>query len=167
MSNKFFLTRKGLAALRQQNAALLEDLEASTRAMGHSASIDNDLRENPEFMQLRTKVTYQIPNKLAEIEKILSSFQLIEETTAFRSGNFTEVQPGAEVEVESLEDGKRRVFSILGYGDGEPLKGVVSYLSPVGLALLHREVGDEVDLPYEGDLVTYEVIRIQKIEFLD
>jgi len=156
-----------LAALRQQNTALLEDLEASTRAMGHSASIDNDLRENPEFMQLRTKVTYQIPNKLAEIEKILSSFQLIEETTAFKAGNFTEVQPGAEVEVESLEDGKRRVFSILGYGDGEPLKGVVSYLSPVGLALLHREVGDEVDLPYEGDLVTYEVIRIQKIEFLD
>ena len=66
MSRRYFLSRKGLAALHFQQNSLIDDLSESTRAMGRSASLDNDLRENPEFMQLRTRVTYEIPAKLAE-----------------------------------------------------------------------------------------------------
>ncbi len=136
------------------------------RAMGHSASVDNDLRENPEFLQLRTKVTYQIPNKIAEIEAILRSFVLIEETPSFKSGKFEDIEPGADV-VLVADNGTQRVVSILGYGDGDPARGAVSYLSPVGQALLHHEVGDEIELPYQGKQVVYEIFSIGRSAFLE
>jgi len=166
MVNKYFVSRRGLQTLRHQKQTLINDLDASTRAMGHSASIDNDLRENPEFMQLRTKVTYEIPNKLAEIQRILESYCLIEDTEAMRGSAFEEVLPGMQIELET-ENGEKRVLSVLGYGDGNPAQGVVSYLSPVGEALLHKVVGDEVSLLSKGTAVDYEIVNISRSPFLD
>lgn len=166
MSRRYFLSRKGLAALHFQQNSLIDDLSESTRAMGRSASLDNDLRENPEFMQLRTRVTYEIPAKLAEIQAVLSTHVLIEKTEAVQANIFDEVLPGMEVQVESQE-GQTRKFSIMGYGEGNPTHGVISYLSPVGTALLYKEVGDEVYLPNNGKQVSYEIVKITRSPWLD
>lgn len=160
MSNTYYVTRKGLGLLAKKQKDLFEDLEKSTRAMGHSARLDNDLRENPEFMQLRTKVTYEIPSKLAELENVMRLSRLIDDTEHIQNQDFHEVLPGVEVELES-DDGELRVHSILGYEEGDPQKGIVSYLSPVGEKLLHKEVGDEVVLPMRGKLIRYEIVTIK------
>lgn len=160
MSNAYYVTRKGLGLLTKKQKDMTEDLENSTRAMGHSASLDNDLRENPEFMQLRTKVTYELPSKIAELDDIIRLARLINESEYIQSKDFHEVLPGMEVELEA-EDGEVRIHSILGYGEGDPDKGIVSYLSPVGKSLLHKEVGDEVDLPLKGKLMRYKVVAIR------
>lgn len=160
MSNTYFVTRRGLQILAQKQKDLIEDLERSTRAMGHSASLDNDLRENPEFMQLRTKVTYELPSKIAELGSVMRLSQLIDNSEHIKNQDFHEVLPGMEVTMES-EDGEIRVHSILGYGEGDPQKGIVSYLSPVGELLLHKAVGDEVVLPMQGKPVRYEIIAIK------
>ena len=166
MSVRYFLSRKGLAALHLQQNNLIDDLSETTKAMGRSASLDNDLRENPEFMQLRTKVTYEIPAKLAAIQAVLSTHILIEKTEAVISNIFDEVLPGMEVQVKS-QDGNTREFSIMGYDEGNPTQGVISYLSPIGLVLLNKEVGDEVYLPDNGKKVVYEVIQISRSPWLD
>lgn len=161
MSNIYYVTRKGLRVLAQKQKELVEDLEKSTRAMGHSASLDNDLRENPEFMQLRTKVTYELPSKIAELESVIRLAKLIDDEEHIQNQDFHEVMPGLEVEMES-ENGERRVHSILGYEEGHPQKGIVSYLSPVGEKLMHKTVGDEVELPMRGKLIRYEIVNIKR-----
>lgn len=161
MSNIYYVTRNGLRALTQKQKELVEDLENSTRAMGHSASLDNDLRENPEFMQLRTKVTYALPSKISELERVIRTAKLIENTEHIQNQDYHEVMPGLEVEMES-EDGEIRFHSILGYEEGDPQKGIVSYLSPVGEKLMHKIVGDEVDLPMRGKLIRYEIVKIKR-----
>lgn len=160
MLSKYYISRIGREALLQKKNSLVENLEKSTRAMGHSASLDNDLRENPEFMQLRTKVTYELPKKIAELEKIIIQTELIENSECIRNQEFNEVLPGMEVEMIS-EDGKFRTHSILGYEEGDPKKGIVSYLSPVGKELLHKNIGDEVELPYRGRSIRYEITAIR------
>lgn len=160
MSNTYYVTRRGLSLLTQKQKDLVEDLERSTRAMGHSASLDNDLRENPEFMQLRTKVTYELPNKIAELERVIRLARLINDSEHIQNQDFHQVLPGVEVEMES-EDGEIRVHSILGYDEGDPQQGIVSYLSPVGEELLHKAVGDEVVLPLQGKLIRYEIVTIK------
>lgn len=160
MSNIYYVTRKGLSVLTQKLKELVKDLEKSTRAMGHSASLDNDLRENPEFMQLRTKVTYELPSKITELESVIRLAKLINDMEHIRNLDLHEVMPGMEVEMKS-EDGELRIHSILGYEEGDPLKGIVSYLSPVGEKLMHKTVGDEVELPMSGKLVSYEIVNIK------
>lgn len=166
MPNIYYVTRKGLALLAKKQRNLVEDLEKSTRAMGHSASLDNDLRENPEFMQLRTKVTYELPSKIAELENVIRSAQLINESEHIQNNDFHEVLPGVEVEMES-ENGDLRVHSVLGYEEGDPQKGIVSYLSPVGERLMHKAVGDEVVLPLRGEMIRYEIVKIKRSPHLE
>lgn len=165
MSTIYYVTRKGLSALTEKLKELVKDLEISTRAMGHSASLDNDLRENPEFMQLRTKVTYVLPSKITELESVIRRSKLIDNTEHIKNQDFHEVMPGMEVEMES-EDGEYRIHSILGYEEGDPQKGIVSYLSPVGEKLMHKSVGDEVELPMGGKLIRYEIINIKLSPYL-
>jgi len=160
MSSTYYVTRKGMTGLIQKQRSLVEELESATRAMGHSASLDNDLRENPEFMQLRTKVTYELPGKIAELGSVMRLARLIDDAEYIKKKDFQEVLPGLEVELES-NDGDVRMHSILGYEEGDPQKGIVSYLSPVGELLMHKSVGDDVLLPTQGKWVSYQIVAIR------
>jgi transcription elongation GreA/GreB family factor len=44
------------------------------------------------------------------------------------------------------EDGRRQTFRIVGEDESDPAKGSVSYISPLGQALLGKSVGDEAML---------------------
>lgn len=165
MSNRFYLSRKGLERLAAQRDQLREDLQRSTKEMGESVKRDNDLRENPEYMQLQTKVSYELPNKIAEITKILDTHLLIEETDAIKSGHFDEVQVGMQVTLVD-EEGAERLISILGYEESNPEDGVVSYLTPVAKILMHKGVGDEVTLPVAGKPVAYEISSISRSPYV-
>ena len=165
MSQQHYVSRNGFLALRKQLKDLSDDLSASTRAMGLSAGIDNDLRENPEFLQLRTKVTYELPSKIATLQEVLCGCALIENIPDVQANRFEAVLPGAEVTVES-ENGNIRVFSILGFGEGDPARVIISYLSPVAAVLLDQPVGQEVSLPYQGEATPYVIIRIRRSDFL-
>ena len=59
-----------------------------------------------------------------------------------------------------VDSGDARSFTILGPDEADPAKGSISFLSPVGQALLGREVGDEVTVDIPRGRVTYEVIGI-------
>ena len=52
-------------------------------------------------------------------------------------------------------------FTILGAWDSDPDKGVISYLSPVGAALLNHKPGEEVEFEFQGAKHRH---RIEKIE---
>ena len=52
-------------------------------------------------------------------------------------------------------------FTILGAWDSDPDKGIISYLSPVGQALLNHKVGEEVEFEFHGAKHRH---RIEKIE---
>ena len=67
---------------------------------------------------------------------------------------------GSTVEVEDADSGDARSFTILGPDEADPAKGSISFLSPVGQALLGREVGDEVTVDIPRGRVTYEVTGI-------
>lgn len=166
MPSKFYLSRKGLLNLSKTREQLGEELQKATKEMGESVKRDNDLRENPEYMQLQSKISYELPSKISKISEVLNSYILIEETDEIKSNTFDEVFPGMEVELLS-EIGEVRIISILGYDEGNPAFGVVSYLAPIAKNLLHKNVGDDVTLPLNGKEIEYEIIRISKSPFLE
>ena len=68
---------------------------------------------------------------------------------------------GTVVEATDLSADRRERFTIVGAWDSNPDKGIISYLSPVGAALLNRKVGDEVEFELHGSKHRH---RIEKIE---
>ena len=68
---------------------------------------------------------------------------------------------GSTVDVEDVDSGESKSFMILGPDEAEPSKGSISFLSPVGQALLGKEEGDEVTIDIPRGRVTYEIVGIR------
>jgi transcription elongation GreA/GreB family factor len=71
------------------------------------------------------------------------------------------VGPGTIVVATDLANNQAETFTILGAWDSDPDAGVISYLTPVAMALLNRKVGDEVEFELHGSKRRQ---RIEKIE---
>ena len=71
------------------------------------------------------------------------------------------VGPGTVVLATDLATNQAESFTILGAWDSDPDKGIISYLTPVAMALVNRKVGDEVEFELYGSKRRH---RIEKIE---
>lgn len=89
-----------------------------------------------------------------EIERILESATIVEPSTDIAES----VTFGTKVTVER-EDGTTEVYRIVGVDEIELEPGCVSWVSPIGRALLGAECGSRVALGGEGTAV-----RIVKVE---
>ncbi len=67
---------------------------------------------------------------------------------------------GCTVELEDVDSGEQKTYSILGPDEADPSKGSISYVSPVGKALLGKEEGDEVTISIPRGRVTYEILSV-------
>lgn len=167
MSNdkKFFLTKKGLELLQQQIVEVQNEIQDCIKKMGESAKRDNDLRENPEFLALRTRSEYQLPAKLTELRGILSNYVLVEDMPHIKSNDMGHVSVGCKVTLVD-ENSLEKVIHILGYGESDPASLVVNYQAPLAKSLLELMEGDEVELALGGKKMIYSIERIQVSEKL-
>lgn len=138
------ISRVGYERLKKELKKIDKEMVNTQIAMGESAKKDNDLRENPEYMDLRVKLMYTLPK---EKEKILSRLEnaiIIEETSEFK--NFDgKIIPGTIVEV--IFDNVNETYKIL--GDDEATfyddEYILSCNAPIAKSLLGKKNGDKIE----------------------
>lgn len=115
-----------------------------------------DLRENHEYKSAK------------EMQKVLMrrKEELEAQLTRARGTDFSNARTdvagiGTIVQCLDLNENKSESFTILGAWDFDAEKGIISYLTPVGQALLNKKVGEEVEFEVHGDRHRH---RIEKIE---
>jgi transcription elongation GreA/GreB family factor len=81
--------------------------------------------------------------------------------TDFSNTTTDAVAIGSIVLATDLGANQPETFTILGAWDSDPDKGIISYLSPVGAALLNHKPGEEVEFEFQGAKHRH---RIEKIE---
>ena len=116
---------------------------------------EGDLRENAGYDAARERQS-MLEARIAYIESKLPQCNVIDLNTL--SGD--KVIFGATVQVEDIDSGEKKSFTILGPDEADFSKGSISINSPVGKALLGHEVGDEVSIEIPKGRVTYEITRI-------
>jgi len=138
-----------LKALRLERPRIVDAIEEA-RAHG-------DLSENAEYHAAKERQG-QVEAQIAEIEDRVSRAQIID--PASLSGN--RVVFGATVSVLD-EDEKPQRYQIVGQTEADAKQGRISYESPLGRALIGRQVGDEVEVTVpSGD----RFYLVEKIEFI-
>jgi transcription elongation GreA/GreB family factor len=113
-----------------------------------------DLRENFEFKAAKEMQAVLMRRK-SELEVALQNAR----GTAFENPDTSQVSIGTIVTLKSLTGDYER-FTVLGAWDGDPDRGIISYQTAIGQALLGRKVGDRVSLNAEQGSGEYEVITI-------
>ena len=135
--------------LKRERPEVVEAIEVA-RAHG-------DLSENAEYHAAKERQGH-IEASIADIEDQLSRAVVIDPTTL--SGN--KVVFGATVTLVDEEEKKVR-YQLVGQVEADARDGRISYNSPLGRALIGREVGDEVEVSTpSGD----RYYAIEKVEFI-
>lgn len=145
---------QGYKRLEEELARLKSERPAIIQAI-KEAREEGDLRENAGYDAARERQG-MAEARIKYIESRMALYQVVDLDKL--SGD--KVVFGATVEVEDVDSGESRSYTILGPDEADPAKGSISFLSPVGQALLGREEGDEVTVDIPRGRVTYEVVAV-------
>lgn len=137
-----------LARLKKERPVIIQAIK--------EAREEGDLRENAGYDAARERQG-MAEARIKYIESRMSLYQVVDLDKL--SGE--KVIFGATVEVEDVDSGEKRSFTILGPDEADPANGSISYLSPVGQALLGKEEGDEVTIDIPRGKVTYEITGLK------
>ena len=121
------------------------------------ARAHGDLSENAEYHAAKERQGH-IEASIADIEDRLSRALVIDPTTL--SGD--KVVFGSTVTLVDEDDKKVR-YQLVGQQEADARVGRISYNSPLGRALIGREVGDEVEVATPAGDRYYEVAKIEFI----
>ena len=138
-----------LKALRAERPLIVDAIEEA-RAHG-------DLSENAEYHAAKERQG-QVEAMIGDLEDKISRAQIIDPTTL--SGD--KVIFGATVTLLDENDKPVR-YQIVGQTEADAAKGRISYNSPIGRALIGKQLGEEVEVTVpSGD----KFYLIDKIEFI-
>jgi transcription elongation factor GreA-like protein/transcription elongation GreA/GreB family factor len=151
----FVVSWDSLERRKNEYAELVQkSIPANSREIAVARSY-GDLRENHEYKAAK------------EMQKILMrrKGELEAQIVRARGSDFANprtdvVSIGDIVGVTDLDQNHPENFIILGAWDSDPDKGIISYLTVVGQALLNAKPGQEVEVPAEGGKKRYRVESI-------
>ena len=114
-----------------------------------------DLRENFEYKAAK-QMQRMLMNRSDELDRDLNRVQV----TDFKDADTSQVNIGTTVNLESLVDGKKVTYKVLGAWDSNPEKHELSYLSKIGASFIGKKVGDIVVAPADLEKETIEDFKI-------
>jgi transcription elongation factor GreB len=133
-----YITAAGFQALADELQALWQRRSGVTRALA-AAAAEGDRSENAEYIY-RKRQLRQIDGRMRFLGKRLDIVVVVDPREQQRRDR---VFFGATVTVEDESD-EAHVFRIVGSDEIDSAGGSISWQSPVGRALLGKEIGDTV-----------------------
>jgi transcription elongation factor GreA len=149
------LTREGLEKLKQELDHLVNVRRHEVADRIHQSKEDANAQNNSEYEDAKNEQAF-VEGRILTLEHMLQNATLIDEDAAHHASR---VQIGSTVHVTDA-NGKAIEYTIVGGAEAQPTKGLISNDSPVGLALLGKRVGDEVQINIPRGLLKLTVTAI-------
>ena len=156
-AEKVPMLEEGYRKLNEQVRQLKQIERPAVVQAIEDARAHGDLSENAEYHAAKERQG-QVEAMIADIDDQLSRAMVIDPTTL--SGD--KVVFGATVTLLD-EDEKKVRYQLVGQVEADAKDGKISYNSPLGRALIGRQVGEEVEVSTPSGDRYYE---IKKIEFI-
>jgi transcription elongation factor GreA len=116
-----------------------------------------DLRENAEYHAAKERQRL-VESQISLLQKRVSDLALIN----FDRLPVDKVAFGSVVELQEIGGGTV-TYEVVMPEDADPSNGMISTASPIGQALVDKEVGDEVQVPTPNGQREFEVVRLATI----
>ncbi len=116
-----------------------------------------DLRENSEYKMAKQDQQMLMAQK-SQLERDLARARI----TDFTDASTDQISVGSVVELRNPATSETARYSVLGLWDGDPEHQVISYKTPLGLALLGKKPGDQIKVKSGGKENDYLVTAISR-----
>jgi len=122
------------------------------------AAEEGDRSENYEY-QATKRAMRKMDGRIHFLTKRIESLEVVDPVKQRDIAN-GRVLFGATVTVED-DEGEEKIYSIVGIDEYDGGKGKVSWVSPIGKALLGRFEGDSVSFVTPGGVSELEIIKVE------
>ena len=150
------ITREGLERLKAELSHLKgverpKNIRAIEEARSHG-----DLSENAEYHAAKERQSF-LDGKINELKTIIGKSEVLE----VENGPANRVVFGRTVLLYDLKAEEEVTYQLLGPYESDPENGKISVISPLGQALIGKEVGEEVSVKTPGGIQEFEIMEIR------
>ena len=153
--NKRILTKESLAKLQEE----LDDLTVNRRkeiaGKIKEAREQGDLSENAEYDAAKDEQR-DIEARIEEIEEIIKNSEILDEKTI----NFNKIHVGCTAKIQDTASKREYTYQIVVSTEVNSREGRISYESPIGKALMDKEVGDIAVVTVPAGTFNYKILDI-------
>ena len=150
------ITRNGYNQLHKE----LENLKKAVRPQVikaiEEARAHGDLSENAEYVAAKEQQSF-VEMKIREIEQKLANSEIMD----IHNLSKDKVGFGSVVTLQNLDNGGEVTYQILGPDESDIPSGKISITSPLGKALLEKEMDDEVIVKSPGGIKKYTILKLE------
>ena len=151
MKKLFRLTQAGVNELQAEVDSLIAKRADIAEAIKNAREL-GDLTENAEYQSARAEQERH-EARISELENILLNVEIIK-----KPRGDSKVQLGSTVKLKG--GSKTKEFQVVGTVEADPLNGKISDESPIGQALIGKEVGESVDIVTPAETAKYKIADI-------
>ncbi len=161
-SRKGLLTTRAMYNKKSKELSHLVDVEIpqNSKEIGEAMAL-GDLKENAEYHAAKEKQGF-LNSTVSQLSRDLETATVIDPADV----DMEKIVFGVRAVLLNKLTNQEEIFIILGPWESKPEDNIISYLSPLGDKLLGNKKGDELKFTINERLCDYQVIKIEKAEFL-
>ena len=153
--DKMPITMAGLEKLKEELKYLQKVEKPNNIRAIEEARSHGDLSENAEYHAAKEKQSF-IAGRINELQDAIGKAEVID----VEEGPKDRVVFGRTVLLYDVLGDQEISYQLVGPYESDPEKGMISIKSPLGQALIGREVGDEVKVQVPRGAQEFEVLEI-------
>lgn len=153
---KIPMTPAGFQKLKEELSRLKkvdrpENVQAIAEARAHG-----DLSENAEYHAAKERQSF-IVGRMQELEHKIALANVVDTSKI----SHEHVSFGATVKLLDVDTDEEKTYTLVGPEEADIKLGKISIHSPIGKALIRKEIGDSVTVKAPAKTIEYEVLDIR------
>ncbi len=156
MSDRIPITPKGYDKLKKELARLKGVERPDVIKQIEYARSLGDLSENAEYEMAKQKQS-MVEGRIKDIEAKVGLAEIIDPLQITKKDK---VVFGLTVTIEDVETGDTKKYQLVGPDETDPDGGLISVTSPIGKALVGKEIDDEVKVMVPGGVREFVIMGI-------
>lgn len=148
-----YLTQEGLDKLKKELEYLKKEGRIEVAEELKEAISFGDLSENAAYDEAKDNQA-AVEGKILDLERLISSAIVIKDNE-----NTGWVQIGSYVTIKQGNDEER--YHVVGEEEANPMEGMISFKSPLGVALMNKPKGAEVEIKTPKGSLKYKILKIE------
>jgi transcription elongation factor GreA len=155
MNDNMYLTQEGASRLREELEQLRGPGRQDLAKRLRSAIQMGDLSENADYHKAKEDQAF-MEGRIQELEHLLKNATIVESNSA----KMDVADIGARVTIQE-EDYPPETYQLVGVKEADPSKGRISHESPIGQALMGKQVGDVVEVQTPNGTINLKILGVE------
>ena len=152
-----FLTKEGFQKLQEELDHLRTTKRQEVADRLHEAMEGGELIEDAEYEAAKNEQAF-VEGRIQELEMLLATARVIEPESKAHPDGMVSVGSTVTIQEQGFQP---ETYTIVGATEANPREGKISNESPIGKAILNREVGDSVTVETPGGMYKVKIIKVK------